>query len=148
MVMCLADPGFERFILGGHMMDTIERREMWTHSILAMKPLASSAIMTNNLSVSFTAFALGITGGSARPGMMVFNGLMIGVIGVACHRADMSMALWSFVAPHGSLELPAIFIAGGAGLRARSRPARPRHASPSRGAANCTAARPCACCSA
>jgi uncharacterized membrane protein SpoIIM required for sporulation len=25
--------------------------------------------------------------------------------------------LWSFVAPHGVLELPAIFIAGGAGLR-------------------------------
>ena len=29
----------------------------------------------------------------------------------------MSLQLWSFVAPHGVLELPAIFIAGGAGLR-------------------------------
>ena len=29
----------------------------------------------------------------------------------------MSLKLWSFVAPHGVLELPAIFIAGGAGLR-------------------------------
>ena len=47
---------------------------------------------------------------------MVFNGVMIGVIGSACHHAGMSMALWSFVAPHGALELPAIFIAGGAGL--------------------------------
>jgi uncharacterized membrane protein SpoIIM required for sporulation len=28
----------------------------------------------------------------------------------------MSLSLWSFVAPHGALELPAIFIAGGAGL--------------------------------
>jgi uncharacterized membrane protein SpoIIM required for sporulation len=28
----------------------------------------------------------------------------------------MSSQLWSFVAPHGVLELPAIFIAGGAGL--------------------------------
>ena len=28
----------------------------------------------------------------------------------------MAVALWSFVAPHGSLELPAIFIAGGSGL--------------------------------
>jgi uncharacterized membrane protein SpoIIM required for sporulation len=27
------------------------------------------------------------------------------------------LQLWSFVAPHGVLELPAIFIAGGAGLR-------------------------------
>jgi len=29
----------------------------------------------------------------------------------------MSLSLWSFVASHGALELPAIFIAGGAGLR-------------------------------
>jgi hypothetical protein len=28
----------------------------------------------------------------------------------------MSLSLWSFVAAHGVLELPAIFIAGGAGL--------------------------------
>jgi uncharacterized membrane protein SpoIIM required for sporulation len=28
----------------------------------------------------------------------------------------MALQLWSFVAPHGVLELPAIFIAGGAGL--------------------------------
>jgi uncharacterized membrane protein SpoIIM required for sporulation len=28
----------------------------------------------------------------------------------------MALPLWSFVAPHGALELPAIFIAGGAGF--------------------------------
>ena len=39
-----------------------------------------------------------------------------GVVGSACFRAGMSLQLWSFVAPHGVLELPAIFIAGGAGL--------------------------------
>ena len=110
------DPGFERHFLGGAMMDTIERREMWTHSILAVKPLASSRILTNNLSVSFAAFAMGITAGIGTAWMMLFNGLMIGVVGAACFRAGMSVPLWSFVAPHGSLELPAIFIAGGAGL--------------------------------
>ena len=48
--------------------------------------------------------------------MMIFNGMLIGVVAVACHRAGLSLSLWSFVAPHGALELPAIFIAGGAGL--------------------------------
>jgi uncharacterized membrane protein SpoIIM required for sporulation len=48
--------------------------------------------------------------------MLFFNGLLIGVIGTACWQAGMSNQLWSFVAPHGVLELPAIFIAGGAGL--------------------------------
>ena len=36
---------------------------------------------------------------------------------MACRLSGMSLQLWSFVAPHGVLELPAIFIAGGAGLR-------------------------------
>ena len=115
-LLSVADPGFERFVLGGAMIDTIERREMWTHSIVSIKPLASSAIMTNNLSVSFAAFAGGILGGLGTAYMMLFNGVLMGVIGVACHRAGLSVSLWSFVAPHGSLELPAIFIAGGAGL--------------------------------
>jgi uncharacterized membrane protein SpoIIM required for sporulation len=73
--------------------------------------------MTNNMSVGFTTFALGITAGLGTIYMMAFNGLLIGVIGMACWLSGMSVQLWSFVAPHGVLELPAIFIAGGAGLR-------------------------------
>jgi uncharacterized membrane protein SpoIIM required for sporulation len=49
--------------------------------------------------------------------MLLFNGLLIGVIGTACANAGMSLKLWSFVAPHGALELPAIFIAGAGGFR-------------------------------
>jgi uncharacterized membrane protein SpoIIM required for sporulation len=103
-------------MLGAQMMDTIEKREMWTHSIVTVKPLAASAIMTNNLSVSFTTFALGITAGIGTAWMMVVNGLLLGVIGAATWHAGMAVQLWSFVAPHGVLELPAIFIAGGAGF--------------------------------
>ena len=111
-----ADPAFLRLLLPPAMLDTIERGEMWTHSIVGIKPVASSAIMTNNLSVSFAAFAGGMLGGLGTAYMMLFNGLLIGGLAAACARAGMSLALWSFVAPHGALELPAIFIAGGAGL--------------------------------
>jgi uncharacterized membrane protein SpoIIM required for sporulation len=111
------DPDFKLSIIGPQMVQTIEKREMWTHSIVGIKPLASSAIMTNNISVGFMTFAFGITGGLGTIYMMLFNGLMLGVIGMACHQSGMSLQLWSFVAPHGVLELPAIFLAGGAGLR-------------------------------
>jgi len=111
------DPDFKVKILGPQMVETIERHEMWTHSIVGIKPVASSAIMTNNLGVAFMSFAAGITGGIGTIYMMIFNGLLIGVIGTACWFSGMSLQLWSFVAPHGVLELPAIFIAGGAGLR-------------------------------
>jgi len=110
------DPAFAHRVLGPEMMETIEQRKMWTESIVTVKPIASSGIMTNNLSVTFTTFALGITAGLGTIYMMVLNGVLMGVIGAATWRAGMAVQLWSFVAPHGVLELPAIFIAGGAGL--------------------------------
>lgn len=117
LLLTLSSPQFMRSFLGPAMVSTIERHEMWTHSVVAMKPQASSAIMTNNLSVSFVTFAAGITAGIGTLYMLFFNGMMMGVVGTACGLNQMSLSLWSFVAPHGVLELPAIFIAGGAGLR-------------------------------
>jgi uncharacterized membrane protein SpoIIM required for sporulation len=115
-VLTMRDPTFAHRLLGTHMMETIEKREMWTHSIVTIKPLAASSIMTNNLSVAFATFAFGITAGIGTVWMMVLNGLLIGVIGAATLQAGMAGQLWSFVVPHGVLELPAIFIAGGAGF--------------------------------
>jgi uncharacterized membrane protein SpoIIM required for sporulation len=114
--LTLQDPDFQLQVLGPQMVQTIQRKEMWTHSIIGIKPLASSKIMTNNLTVGFMAYATGITAGLGTLYMMFFNGLLIGVIGTACALAGMSLSLWSFVAPHGALELPSIFLAGGAGL--------------------------------
>jgi uncharacterized membrane protein SpoIIM required for sporulation len=110
------DPSFSRYFLGPAMMQSIDNHRMWTDSIVTIKPLASSGIMTNNMSVAFAAFAMGITAGIGTVWMMLLNGLMMAVVGVACWHEGMSLSLWSFVAAHGVLELPAIFIAGGAGL--------------------------------
>jgi uncharacterized membrane protein SpoIIM required for sporulation len=115
-ILTIRDPTFAHRLLGTHMMETIEKREMWTHSIVTIKPLAASSIMTNNLSVAFATFASGITAGVGTVWMMVLNGLLIGVIGAATLQAGMAGQLWTFVVPHGVLELPAIFIAGGAGF--------------------------------
>ena len=116
IVLAIANPAFQANLLGPNMMETIEKRQMWTHSIVTIKPIASSAIMTNNLFVSFFTFALGITGGLGTIWMLALNGLLFGVVNAACWQAGMSQQLWSFVAPHGVLELPAIYIAGGGGL--------------------------------
>ena len=116
-VLTYQNPDFKVKLLGPEMVDAIEHHRMWTHSIVGIKPLATSAIMTNNISVGFTTFALGITAGLGTIYMMAFNGLLIGVVGMACRLSGMSLQLWSFVAPHGVLELPAIFIAGASGFR-------------------------------
>jgi uncharacterized membrane protein SpoIIM required for sporulation len=117
LLLAITRPEFMRLLLGPQMMATIEQHKMWTEPVIAVKPLAAAGIMTNNIHVTFLAGALGITAGVGTVYMMIFNGLLIGVIGAACWLGGMSLQLWSFVAPHGVLELPAIFIGGGAGLR-------------------------------
>jgi uncharacterized membrane protein SpoIIM required for sporulation len=117
MLLALIHPDYMRLFLSPRMMETIEQHKMWTDSVVTIAPAASSRIMTNNISVSFVEFAYGITGGAGTVLSIVFNGLLLGVVGTACWLNNMSLSLWSFVAPHGVLELPAIFIAGGAGLR-------------------------------
>ena len=116
-VLTTARPEFMRHFVGPEMIATMERHEMWTKSVVSVAPMASSWIMTNNLTVSFVTFAGGIVFGLGTFLALFQNGIMLGVIGAACHHYDMSLALWSFVAAHGSLELPSIIIAGGAGFR-------------------------------
>src|ERR1039458_7464521 len=115
--LTIARPEFIRHFVSPEMIATMERHTMWTESVVSVAPMASSAIMTNNLSVCFISFAGGIVFGLGTFLSLYVNGMMLGVIGAACHHHDMSLALWSFVAPHGSLELPSILIAGGAGFR-------------------------------
>ncbi len=119
-LLTFRSPAFMRLLLGPKMVSSIEHHQMWTQSIVTIKPQASSAIMTNNISVCFVAFAGGITAGLETLELLFLNGMLMGVIGMACAQARMSLDLWSFVAAHGALELPSIFISGGAGLRLAS----------------------------
>ncbi len=116
-ILTLARPQFMHSMLGPQMVATIERHQMWTQSVVSAAPMWSSAIMTNNLTVCFVAFAGGITFGVLTIYSMFRNGLLLGVIGVACAQHGMTIDLLSFLAPHGSLELPSIVLAGAAGFR-------------------------------
>ena len=93
-----------------------DRRELWMGSIVGNEPLASSGIMTNNLGVAFKAVSGGVTAGLITIYIMASNGVHIGTIGALVTQNNLGYPFWAFVAPHGALELPAIFLAGGAGL--------------------------------
>ncbi|NDJ18820.1 stage II sporulation protein M [Myxacorys almedinensis] len=111
------DPVFLSLVLPESMIQTVrEEQTLWMGSILGVEPLASSQIMVNNIRVSFTAIAGGITLGIGTILLLFFNGLMIGTVGTLVGQNDLAYPFWAFVLPHGSLELPAIFLAGGAGL--------------------------------
>jgi uncharacterized membrane protein SpoIIM required for sporulation len=111
------DPKFISLIVPGEMIRQVrDRGELWTGSIVGIEPLASSSIMVNNIKVSFGAIAGGMTGGLLTAYMMLFNGLLIGTVGALVGQNNLAIPFWAFVFPHGSLELPAIFLAGGAGF--------------------------------
>lgn len=82
------------------------------------RPLMSSFIMANNVRVAALAFAAGVLGGVFTFAILFHNGLMLGVVAaaVAARGPAVMLSFWGFVAPHGVIELMAIFIAGGAGL--------------------------------
>jgi uncharacterized membrane protein SpoIIM required for sporulation len=111
------DPGFMSLIVPESLISRVrDKHELWMGSIVGVEPLASSSIMINNISVSFGAVAGGITAGLYTTYLMIFNGLSIGAIGTLVGQNNLAYPFWAFVFPHGSLELPAIFFAGGAGL--------------------------------
>jgi uncharacterized membrane protein SpoIIM required for sporulation len=79
---------------------------------------AAAFIMQNNIRVSITAFAGGMTAGILTLFLLIYNGVMLGVVAAAVGLDGPATALnfWAFVAPHGVIELTAIFVSGGAGL--------------------------------
>ncbi|HKW47080.1 MAG TPA: stage II sporulation protein M, partial [Gemmatimonadaceae bacterium] len=80
------------------------------------RPTMASRIISNNVQVTFGAFAAGITAGIGTLLILVLNGVSFGgVLGLYQSKGIIRLIL-AFVAPHGVLELSAVCIAGGAGF--------------------------------
>lgn len=79
-------------------------------------PAISSYIMTNNIRVSITSVAFGVTAGIGTAIVLAMNGLLIGGLAGVATQYHVDLLFWAVILPHGVLELTAISIAGGAGL--------------------------------
>jgi uncharacterized membrane protein SpoIIM required for sporulation len=113
----MRDPEFMTLIVPGHLISKVQQDgELWMGSILGHEPAAASDIMTNNISVCFKVIAGGISAGFFTCLLLIFNGLLIGGVAALVQQNGLAGPFWGFVLPHGSLELPAIFLSGGAGL--------------------------------
>ncbi len=76
----------------------------------------ASSIMTNNIQVSFLAFASGIFLGIGTVYLLVLNGAMLGSFSALFYMSGKSYLFWSLILPHGIMELTAIFISATAGF--------------------------------
>jgi uncharacterized membrane protein SpoIIM required for sporulation len=76
----------------------------------------SSYLMTHNTKVSILAMALGMTWGIGTLILMFSNGVMLGAVAMDYVLAGEAGFLMGWLLPHGVVEIPAILIAGQAGL--------------------------------
>jgi uncharacterized membrane protein SpoIIM required for sporulation len=85
-------------------------------AIATVKSTFSASLMINNIRVSILALALGITWGIGTIIVIFYNGLMLGAVIFDYLRAGKTLFLMGWLLPHGVIEIPAILIAGQAGL--------------------------------
>jgi len=76
----------------------------------------SSFLMTHNTKVSIYTLALGVTYGIGTVLMLFYNGIILGSVIMDYILAGESPFLIGWLLPHGSIEIPAILIAGQSGL--------------------------------
>jgi uncharacterized membrane protein SpoIIM required for sporulation len=117
---CVVNPDFPRFILGDRYV------EMTIENIRNKDPMAVYKSMHegqmflqitfNNVLVAAITFILGIFLGIGTIGSLIYNGIMVGAFHYFFWQRGLLsqclMAIWL----HGTLEISAIIIAGGAGL--------------------------------
>jgi uncharacterized membrane protein SpoIIM required for sporulation len=77
----------------------------------------TASIFTNNIWVTLVAFAGGLAAGIPTAAALLFNGLLVGVIGGLMVENGNGTGFVDLVTAHGVLELSCIAVAGAAGLR-------------------------------
>ncbi|MBM3888717.1 MAG: stage II sporulation protein M [Verrucomicrobia bacterium] len=116
------DPGAKRVLmpfeqLQGDPAQRVAREEKARKDRLAgAKTTFSSFLMVNNIKVSITAMALGMTWGIGTIILLFYNGVILGAVAVDYVDAGQAKFLMGWLLPHGAVEIPAILLAGQAGL--------------------------------
>jgi uncharacterized membrane protein SpoIIM required for sporulation len=112
----LLDPTLRDALVPAQLRRVMESGSTWTDLEPAVRPGMATLIFTNNIRVSFLAFAGGVLFGLGTVYVLVGNGLSLGAVLGAAQFYGVAPLLWSFISPHGYLELTCIVIAGAAGL--------------------------------
>ncbi len=117
LALVIAQPGLTTWILGPEAVADLKQGKMWTESLTSTAPQASSsAIATNNIAVSLTAWAGGALAGALTLWILILNGFHLGSVFAVTMHYSMEKELAEFVAAHAPLELTIIIVASGAGL--------------------------------
>lgn len=73
-------------------------------------------IIQNNIRVALLCFAGGALLGLPTAYVLLLNGWTLGTLAAAVHRDGFDYSFWSYIVPHGVIELSVIVFAGATGL--------------------------------
>jgi uncharacterized membrane protein SpoIIM required for sporulation len=73
-------------------------------------------IIQNNIRVALLCFAGGALLGLPTVYVLLVNGWTLGTLAAAVHRDGFDVSFWSFIVPHGVIELSVIIFAGATGM--------------------------------
>ena len=114
------DDTFVRSILGdGYVNQTLENIRRGDPMAIYKSDEETSMflfITFNNIKVALTAFAMGITAGLGTGAALFYNGLMLGSFQYFFYKQHVLAASLLTIWIHGTLEISAIVLAGGAGF--------------------------------
>ena len=74
-------------------------------------------IFTNNIRVTLFAFAAGLAAGVGTALLLIWNGVLLGIVGGLAVGSGNGRVFFELVTAHGLLELSCIVVAGAAGLQ-------------------------------
>ncbi|MCP4746698.1 MAG: stage II sporulation protein M [Desulfobacteraceae bacterium] len=81
-----------------------------------VKSSFSARLMTHNTRISIFVLALGMTWGIGTVAVLFSNGVMLGAVAADYIRSGQTAFLFGWLLPHGAIEIPAVLVAGQAGL--------------------------------
>jgi uncharacterized membrane protein SpoIIM required for sporulation len=87
-----------------------------TDHLKGAKTSFSSFLMTHNTRVAILTLALGMTWGIGTLMMLFYNGVTLGAVAIDYVLAGETPFLLGWLMPHGVIEIPAILLAGQAGI--------------------------------
>jgi uncharacterized membrane protein SpoIIM required for sporulation len=112
------DLDFTHLVMLSGITEQIQSNNHWWTSLNDANQVGATSIMSNNILVTFKAFAFGAFFGVGAFYDLAFEGARLGSVFAACYRLNPPFGndLATFVVGHGVIELSCIFFCGGAGM--------------------------------
>ena len=116
MLWLLDHPNVEQSLLSPSEIDQLVNNDFEGYYSEYAASHFAAQVWINNAWVTALCIAFGILGFPVI--YLLFNNIVnLAIIGSIMHRHDHGQLFWGLILPHGLLELTAVFVAGGVGLR-------------------------------